>query len=25
MVLVAKVLGWVLKRNENFYAEPEDD
>ena len=25
MVLVAKVLGWVLKRDENFYAEPEDD
>ncbi len=25
MVLVAKVLGWVLKRDENFYAEPGDD
>jgi hypothetical protein len=25
MVLVAKVLGWVLKRDENYYAEPEDD
>ena len=25
MVLVAKVLGWVLKRDEHFYAEPGDD
>jgi len=25
MVLVAKVLGWILKRDENFYAEPGDD
>jgi hypothetical protein len=25
MVLVAKVLGWVLKRDEHFYAEAEDD
>ena len=25
MVLVAKVLGWILKRDENFYAESEDD
>jgi hypothetical protein len=25
MVLFAKVLGWVLKRDEKFYAEPEDD
>ena len=25
MVLVAKVLGWVLKHDEHFYAEPGDD
>jgi hypothetical protein len=25
MVLVAKALGWVLKRDDNYYAEPEDD
>jgi len=25
MVLFAKVMGWVLKRDENYYAEPEDD
>ena len=25
MVLVAKVLGWVLKRDDDYYAEPEDD
>lgn len=25
MVLFAKVLGWVLKRDERFYAESEDD
>jgi hypothetical protein len=25
MVLVAKVLGWFLKRDEDYYAEPDDD
>ena len=25
MVLFAKAMGWVLKRDENYYAEPEDD
>jgi sterol desaturase/sphingolipid hydroxylase (fatty acid hydroxylase superfamily) len=25
MVLVAKALGWVLKRKENYYAERRDD
>ena len=25
MVLFAKVMGWVLKRDEDYYAEPEDD
>lgn len=25
MVLFAKVMGWVLKREEKYYAEPEDD
>jgi sterol desaturase/sphingolipid hydroxylase (fatty acid hydroxylase superfamily) len=25
MVLVAKVLGWFLKRDEHYYREPGDD
>ncbi len=25
MVLFAKAMGWILKRDENYYAEPEDD
>jgi len=25
MVLFAKVMGWILKRDEHYYAEPEDD
>jgi sterol desaturase/sphingolipid hydroxylase (fatty acid hydroxylase superfamily) len=25
MVLVAKALGWVLKRKDNYYAERRDD
>lgn len=25
MVLVAKVLGWVLKRPADYYREPQDD
>ena len=25
MVLFAKAVGWVLKRDEDYYAEPEDD
>ena len=25
MVLVAKALGWVLKRDEGYYAERDDD
>ena len=25
MVLVAKVLGWFLKRDEDYYAESDDD
>jgi hypothetical protein len=25
MVLFAKVMGWILKRDEKYYAEPEDD
>jgi hypothetical protein len=25
MVLVAKVLGWVLKRDANYYPEDEED
>jgi sterol desaturase/sphingolipid hydroxylase (fatty acid hydroxylase superfamily) len=25
MVLFAKVMGWALKRDEHYYAEPEDD
>jgi len=25
MVLFAKAMGWILKRDEDYYAEPEDD
>ena len=25
MVLFAKAMGWILKRDETYYAEPEDD
>jgi len=25
MVLFAKAMGWILKRDESYYAEPEDD
>jgi len=25
MVLFAKAMGWIVKRDEGYYAEPEDD